>query len=418
MTFESLLADREYGSVKNHNFKFKINNLKLSKLSQSKLRDVKVVGHGAITSVAIDRLEWRYVLAGSSDGLIAIYDTNQEKVSKNESPKSIAEVVGITSNLTSTNKASTSVVQWHPFDNGLFVSSGTDGKLKVWDANVLTKPVENFNLSRKIYCHHISPLNPTRVAVATDSNHIRLVDLRSGSSSHELRSHTGNVITVKWAPHGSSILASGCQNGKALLWDVRKARNCLMSFDMGFLKGKESKRCLEKSMAHKGSVNGVAFSCSGRYLITYGCYDGRIRKWDLLTGINTKTRFEPIPKVDVRVHVPIETSEDTLSAEDEVLFLPSKANIQTLKINDGSTKMRLTGHFKSVTGLSFSRGRFELFSGSLDRAILIWDCDRTKEILFSEENRDDHRKRVSDGGGSNVERDLTQDAWSSSDEDD
>ena len=51
------------------------------------------------------------------------------------------------------------------------------------------------------------------------------------------------------------------------------------------------------------------------------------------------------------------------------------------------------GHFKSVTGLSFSRGRFELFSGSLDRAILIWDCDRTKEILFSEENRDDHRKR-------------------------
>ena len=71
----------------------------------------------------------------------------------------------------------------------------------------------------------------------------------------------------------------------------------------------------------------------------------------------------------------------------------TQANIQTLKINDGSTKMRLTGHFKSVTGLSFSRGRFELFSGSLDRAILIWDCDRTKEILFSEENRDDHRKR-------------------------
>ena len=81
--------------------------------------------------------------------------------------------------------------------------------LQVWDANVLTRPVENFNLSRKIYCHHVSPLNPTRVAVATDSNHIRLVDLRSGSSSHELRSHTGNVITVKWAPHGSSILASG-----------------------------------------------------------------------------------------------------------------------------------------------------------------------------------------------------------------
>ena len=69
--------------------------------------------------------------------------------------------------------------------------------------------MESFSLSKNIYCHHISPLNPTRVAVGTDSNHIRLVDLRSGSSTHELRSHTGSVISVKWAPHGSSILASG-----------------------------------------------------------------------------------------------------------------------------------------------------------------------------------------------------------------
>ena len=56
MTFESLVTSREYGSVKNHNFKYKINNLRLSKLSQSKLRDVKVVGHGAITSIAVDPL--------------------------------------------------------------------------------------------------------------------------------------------------------------------------------------------------------------------------------------------------------------------------------------------------------------------------------------------------------------------------
>ena len=86
---------------------------------------------------------------------------------------------------------------------------GTDGQLKVWDANTLTHPVENFILSKKIYCHHICPLNPSKVAVATDSNHIRLVDLRSGSSTHELRGHSGNVISVKWSPTSSSILASG-----------------------------------------------------------------------------------------------------------------------------------------------------------------------------------------------------------------
>ena len=40
-------------------------------------------------------------------------------------------------------------------------------------------------------------------------------------------------FAFQWSPNLPSILASGCLDGKALLWDVRKARNCLMSFDMG-----------------------------------------------------------------------------------------------------------------------------------------------------------------------------------------
>ena len=46
-------------------FQSDINLNKLENFSLSKHRDVKVVGHGAITSVAIDPLEWRYILAGN-----------------------------------------------------------------------------------------------------------------------------------------------------------------------------------------------------------------------------------------------------------------------------------------------------------------------------------------------------------------
>ena len=46
-------------------FQSDINLHKLENFSLSKHRDVKVVGHGAITSVAIDPLEWRYILAGN-----------------------------------------------------------------------------------------------------------------------------------------------------------------------------------------------------------------------------------------------------------------------------------------------------------------------------------------------------------------
>lgn len=101
------LFNREIGAVKNVPFYHNLNSSRLNKLTLSKYRDVKVVGHGAITTVAIDPLEWRYLLAGSSDGLIAIYDT----CNTSGSPKHVSEIVGITSN-SSPSKASTSVVQW------------------------------------------------------------------------------------------------------------------------------------------------------------------------------------------------------------------------------------------------------------------------------------------------------------------
>ena len=97
---------------------------------------------------------------GSSDGLVAIYDTKNSS----GSPRHVSEVVGITSNSGGLSRASTSVVQWYPSDNAVFVSSGADGQLKVWDANHLNQPVESFALSKRIYCHNIARLNPSQVS--------------------------------------------------------------------------------------------------------------------------------------------------------------------------------------------------------------------------------------------------------------
>ena len=55
-TIEKLIQFREFGAVARNNFKNEFNKLRVSNFSLSKIRDVKVVGHGAITSVAIDPL--------------------------------------------------------------------------------------------------------------------------------------------------------------------------------------------------------------------------------------------------------------------------------------------------------------------------------------------------------------------------
>lgn len=410
--FKRRLLLRELGRAKPDGFRRLVNAERLSQIALSKHRNVKVVGSGSISSVAIDPLEWRYILAGTSDGLVAIYDC--QNPSNSGTLKHAAQVVGLTSSQTP-SRSYVSAVQWHPSDNGLFISSGADGQLRVWDANELTQPVETFLLSKRIYCHHISPGNPSSVAVATDSNHIRLLDLRAGSSTHELRGHAGSVSSVLWAPRSSSILASGCHAGKVLLWDVRKARNCLMSFDMGNLRGKANRRAVEASIAHKGSVNGLAFSCTARHIVSYGAYDGRLRKWDVLDGTNCKTAFEVLPKVNNKLHVPLVTSEDATSLEEEAIFVPTRSNILVVRF-DGTRISRLTGHFRSVTSLSFSKTHLELISGSTDRAVLIWDCNRSGESAFDDFLEEEEKGNLRASGEkqrSRINTALTQDAWSS-----
>ena len=166
---QSILA-RQSGITDAKKFQNDLNSKRLHNFTLSKNLTVKTVGRqGVQTSLDIDPLEWRYILSSTSDGLVAIYDTQN----RSGRPVHSAELIGLTSSVAG-SRVSTSVVQWYPGDNGLFVSSGADGQLKVWDANVLSQPVESFALGKRIYCHHISGINPSCVAVGTETNHVRI----------------------------------------------------------------------------------------------------------------------------------------------------------------------------------------------------------------------------------------------------
>lgn len=60
---------------------------------------------------------------------------------------------------------------------------------------------------------------------------ITLCDIHSGSSTHILRSHTLPVMSLTWSPLNDFTLASGSQDNRVLLWDIRKATGPLMSLD-------------------------------------------------------------------------------------------------------------------------------------------------------------------------------------------
>ena len=185
-----------------------------------------LVHRSAITALDIESQDWRYLLAGAADGSLYIHDMANFSGVPQHNSNLITEIkgaernrenpqrgsrhpigrvnagVGNSSHRSNSKKSShfkmVTTVQWFPEDSGMFITSGMDGSVKIWDANVLESgPVEEFNFPHEqIFSHHLSvsengatskkstlPL----VAVGSESNHVNLLDLKSGSATHELR---------------------------------------------------------------------------------------------------------------------------------------------------------------------------------------------------------------------------------------
>lgn len=66
--------------------------------------------------------------------------------------------------------------------------------MKFWDANELVVADEYF-LGGAVNCLHMSRLNQL-VAAATEVNHVRLIDPRSGAGAHELRGHGPHPVAT------------------------------------------------------------------------------------------------------------------------------------------------------------------------------------------------------------------------------
>lgn len=220
------------------------------------------------------------------------------KTKKKRFPK-IAEV-----QRKSHHKFGVSCIQWYPRDAGLFVSSSFDHYVKVWDSENL-EPVYDFDLSHRVYSVDLSQTGDhSLIATATDHPLIRLLDLRTTSSSHTLKGHRmGSVQSVKWSPVKPYILASGGSDGTIRIWDIRQSHSCIdvldvhkTSCDNATSIGRPSSSfsrtskipANKKIISHRGSVNSLLWLPSGHHLISSGT-DDEIKLWEFPNSSTTET---------------------------------------------------------------------------------------------------------------------------------
>ncbi|XP_023328681.1 DNA excision repair protein ERCC-8 [Eurytemora carolleeae] len=297
----------------------------------------------------------------------------------------------------------------------MFLSSGRDGKLQVWDSD-RGIVVEEFSVGEPINKHCIGePEVGALVAVAARTNHLQLVDLRTGSTCHTLGSrtlgghalqgHSGEVNCCAWSRADPWVLASGSADKKIMLWDVRQSRSYLTYLDYNNVRYKKKKDIKLANMSHQSGVHGLVYSSCGRFLYSLG-NDKRIRKWDTVTSKNLKTKF---PEVETKCRGSI----DLVSVEDgvkDLLFVPENSKIAVFDAGSGCKLSSLDGHLYNVNCLDLGRAKVQLYSGGRDRFILQWDTPL--QIAAARASKEEHREERKDINP------YTVDTWTSDEDED
>lgn len=285
-------------------------------------------------------------------------------------------------------------LSFFPFDSGAFLTSSYDRSVKIFSSETLVASA-TFDLGSIVYSHSTSPV-ASHLLVACASQHpaVRLIDLRTGSSTHSLAGHSGSVLTVAWHPKNENILASGAADGCCRLWDVRRSASSLGVLDMedsvgvgGYDGNGTGSRRRERGQAHNGTVNGVVWTDDGRYIVSTG-HDERMRVWEMTTGANTLANFGPMLKNrHAALLQPLVAPSHLSLSNTEVIYFPNPGEILSFDMYSGRLLKRLRvpatqeqpgppGSLRSLanrtTSLAWRAHCIEMYSAHADGSIRCW----------------------------------------------
>lgn len=305
-------------------------------------------------------------------------------------------------------------LSFYPFDSLAFLSSSYDHTLALQSSETLSASA-TFDLGSVVYSHATSSIaSHLLVAAATQHPAVRLIDLRSGASTHSLAGHAGAVLSVSWHPKHEHILASGATDGSLRLWDIRRSASSLGILDIndssGILSSSTTQRDRSRAKAHTGPVNGVTWSDSGAYIVSNG-HDERIRVWDSATGANTLTNFGPsVKNSHTSTLLPLLTPSSLTGPGKELLIYPNPRELLTFELHTGkllsrlrtpsyataqtvgSTTTAVRNPVNRTTSLAWRAHNIELYSAHADGTVRCWKPRTWEDKVIEDDEREDDEK--------------------------
>lgn len=330
----------------------------------------------AVNALALEQTDHRYLLSGSGDSSIKLWDTAAAE-DRTDRATAIATIPR-----RSAHHFGVSALAWWPQDSGMFLSASFDHSVKVWDTNHV-EVAHTFDMGQRVYAIAVSP--QAVVAVASDQPAVRLLDLRAASAAHTLPGHKGKTLAAAWHPVHPHLLATGGHDGEAKVWDIRRSNSCLARLDMAKTNARPAavdrlNLAAPALKAHLGPVNAVVWDEAGTVLYTAG-NDDKVRVWDMAAGaappLNRLVNFGPLTRNKYLQTLPLLLSPRAESEVQHLLFAADSGDVLVLRALDGRLVARLQRHGArhAVRTASMVYGPPYLatyFCGTMDGEIVVW----------------------------------------------
>lgn len=448
----SLLYRRSTGRTRSGVFRDEI-SLSKSQLSMLDHAWVASPHVGEIPALCVDRIEGRFLLSGASDATVSIYDFSKwgteahlqgKRFSRGRHvykpvARSVRVPFGGPHEVPRGHSHAVVAVQWYAVDTGAFLSASADGSILVWDTHSMG-PVFRWSPFESISCMHLSTSSGRSDSLLSvgsfDDPFVKLIDIRTGASSHSLVGHEKGITCLEWSPTSDVTVASGSLDGGIRIWDIRKSgsRSCVTVLDRDqsmdparckpfhpcyshLSRQRKTKASPNNSqqdvthgiVSHSGAASAISFDNSGSFFVSTGM-DGKIQAWDLrgnghLLPLSFSSRLNQPAVSRTRKQVPMVLQS---IGKDTIAWVGYGSQVLGYNVQRGGCPAQvLEGHMQVVTALERVDHLLQLFSGAADGMILGWASPPVDETPLKRGARRD----ANINEGSKRIRAIDRDSW-------